>query len=65
MSNIEDITQEDFSVYEEVQQEGLVNMWSPQVEDFANISKEVHLAIIEHYEELCARWPAIRNLEED
>lgn len=62
MSNIEIVTQDDFADYEELRQSGITNMMSPDVRDLAGIDKETHRAIIEHYEELCAKWPAIRNL---
>jgi len=59
---LEDITKEDFQAYEEVRQSGITNMLSPDVQDLADISKEVHAAIMEHYSELCVKWPEIRNL---
>ena len=59
---LEDITIDDFQAYEEVRQSGVTNMLSPDVESLASISKEVHLAILEHYSELCAKWPDIREL---
>ena len=62
MADIERVTQDDFSAYEDIRQGGLVNMISSQVCDLAGIDRETHLAIIEHYKELCAKWPAIRNL---
>lgn len=62
MTDIERVTQDDFSAYEGIRQSGLVNMLSPQVRELADIDKETHLAIIEHYKELCAKWPTIRNL---
>lgn len=62
MANIECVTQEDFAAYEDLRQESIVNMLSPQVRDLAGIDKDTHHAIIEHYKELCAKWPAIRNL---
>ena len=62
-AELDDITEEDFAAYEEVREAGYCNMWSPEVEDYASISKEAHLGIIKHYEALCAKWPHIRNLE--
>ncbi len=59
---LEDITMEDFQAYEEVRQSGVTNMLSPDVQDLAGISKETHAAIMEHYGELCTKWPAIREL---
>ena len=59
---LEDITMGDFQAYEEVRQSGVTNMLSPDVQDLADISKEVHVAIMEHYVKLCAKWPAIRDL---
>ena len=58
----ETVSKEDFAAYEEVRQSGVVNMLSSQVRDLAGISRETHLAIIKQYEELCARWPDIRQL---
>lgn len=55
------VTKADFTAYERVRQSGLVNMWSPQVEDLAGISKEVHLAIIDQYDALNTKWPEIRK----
>ena len=63
MSNIEDVTQEDFSAYEEIRRSGITNMISSDVRDLAGIDKETHLAIMEHYSALCAKYPHIRNLE--
>ncbi len=59
---LEDITMEEFQAYEEVRRARVTNMLSPDVQDLADISKEVHRAILKHYGELCAKWPAIRNL---
>ena len=59
---LKDITLEDFQAYEEVRQSGVTNMLSPDVQDLADISKEVHLAIMERYGELCTKWPDIREL---
>lgn len=64
MADIERVTQDDFAAYEDVRQSGIVNMLSAQVRDLADIDKETHAAIIEHYTVLCAKWPAIRNLKE-
>ena len=59
---LKDIIMTDFQAYEEVRQSGVTNMLSPDVQDLANISKEVHLTIMKHYGELCKKWPAIRDL---
>lgn len=62
MEDKECVTEDDFAKYEELRQWGIVNMLSPQVCGLAGIDKETHLAIIEHYKELCAKWPHIRSL---
>ena len=59
---LEDITMDDFQAYEEVRQSDVTNMLSPDVQDLADISKEVHGAIIKHYVKLCSKWPALRDL---
>jgi protein-arginine kinase activator protein McsA len=61
-TNIEDITEENFRRYEAVRKSGVLNMYSQQVESIANISKDVHVGIIEHYGELCKLYPHIRTL---
>ena len=58
----ETVSQEDFAAYEEVRQSGAVNMLDPLVRALAGISRETHIAIIDQYKELCARWPDIRQL---
>ena len=62
-ATLDDITEEDFERYEEVRKSGVTSMYSSAVQDLADISREVHLGIIEHYGALCAKWPHIRNLE--
>ena len=59
---LQDITMDDFQAYEGVRESGVTNMLSPDVQDLAGISKEVHAAIMKHYSALCAKWPAIRDL---
>ena len=61
--NIEDITKEDFEAYESVRKSGMVNMISSQVQDFAGIDKETHLAIMKHYSDLDKKWPEVREEE--
>ena len=59
--NINKITKEDFEAYEEVRVGGLLNMMSSQVQEFAGISEEIHLGIIEHYTELMKKYPEVRE----
>ncbi len=61
---LDDISQADFLAYEEVRVSGVTNMMSPDVRDLAGIDRDTHLGIMKHYSELCAKWPAIRSLEE-
>lgn len=58
---LEDISKEDFQAYEDIRQSGVVNMLSSQVEDFAGISKEVKVGIMQHYSALNEKWPDIRK----
>lgn len=55
-----DITKEDFQAYEDVRQSGIVNMYDSCVQALANITRETHIAIIEHYGELNDKWPEVR-----
>ena len=57
----EDITKEDFEDYENVRQSGLVNMFSPQARELAGLNRATHLAIIQNYEKLMAKWPDVRK----
>lgn len=43
------ITREKFKRFVEVQASGVTNMWSREVEQLANLTKEEHLEIINHY----------------
>ena len=55
------VTKEQFEAFVKVQKSGVCNMWSSQVEVLAGISKETHLEIIEHYEELEAQYRGSTN----
>ena len=44
------ITKYKFIKYVRVQASGVCNMWSPEVEYLANITKEEHLDIIKNYD---------------
>ncbi|KKL24052.1 hypothetical protein LCGC14_2419170 [marine sediment metagenome] len=59
--NLEDITFEDFQAYEKIRKSGITNMMSPDVQDLAGISKEIHFAIMRHYEALCDKYPTVRD----
>ena len=61
--NVEDITNDDFQAYENVRKSGVTNMYSYDVQTLAGIDQDTHLAIIEHYDELCKRFPDVRTLE--
>ncbi len=61
MADIASVTKDDFSAYEDVRESGVLIMLSPRVRELAGLSRETHLAIIEHYEALCAKWPDIHN----
>ena len=43
------ITSDKFKRFVEVQASGVCNMWSPEVEQLANLTKDEHLEIINHY----------------
>jgi len=47
-----EVSKDEFDRYVKVQKSGAVNMWSPEVQSLASISKETHSAIITYYEEL-------------
>ena len=44
------ITKRKFINYVKVQASGVCNMWSPEVERLANLTKEEHLDIIKNYD---------------
>ena len=62
-AELEEISADDFTRYEDVRVSGACNMWSSDVERRAGISTETKLGIMKHYRALCAKWPHIRNLE--
>lgn len=43
------ITREKFERFVKVQASGVTNMWSREVENLANLTKDEHLEIINHY----------------
>ena len=51
-----EVTKEEFDRFVRVQESGMVNMMSPDVQDLADISKEVHMAIMGNYEELAEEY---------
>lgn len=59
IATIDQISREDFAFYVEVQRSGVVNMWSPQVQALAGITRAVHVGIIKHYKALAAKWPDV------
>ncbi len=61
MMELDRVTKEDFAAYESIRVSGILNMLDPKVQDLAGISRATHLAIIEHYRELCDKWPDVRT----
>ncbi len=55
MDNI-NVTKDEFERFVEVQESGVVNMVSSQVQDLADISKDTHMLILKHYSELEAQF---------
>lgn len=55
MDNI-NVSKDEFERFVEVQRSGVVNMVSSQVQDLANISKDTHMLILNHYKELEAQY---------
>lgn len=55
MDNI-NVSKDEFERFVEVQRSGVVNMVSSQVQDLANISKDTHMLILNHYKELEAQF---------
>ena len=51
-----EVTKEQFESFVRVQRSGVVNMLSPQVQSLANISKEVHTAILNEYSALKSKY---------
>jgi len=47
-----EVSKAEFDRYVRVQESGMVNMISPDVQDLADISKDVHMAILKNYVEL-------------
>tara|TARA_R100000315_G_C5208508_1_gene123510 strand:+ start:355 stop:525 length:171 start_codon:yes stop_codon:yes gene_type:complete len=47
-----EVSKAEFDRYVKVQESGMVNMISPDVQDLADISKDVHMAILKNYVEL-------------
>tara|TARA_R100001015_G_C4588022_1_gene143789 strand:- start:637 stop:807 length:171 start_codon:yes stop_codon:yes gene_type:complete len=47
-----EVSKEEFERYVRVQESGMVDMISPDVQDLADISKDVHKAILKNYSEL-------------
>lgn len=64
-TDIDDITKEDFEAYEDVRRSGVTNMMFPAARELAGIDRDTHTAIMEHYRELCAKWPDVRTLRGD
>lgn len=50
------VTKRDFLAYEAVRVSGVVNMFDPQVRALADITRNKHIAIIQHYKEMAKVW---------
>ena len=53
------VTKEEFERYKRVQKSGICNMLSPKVQEYANITKAVHIEIIQNYDELSRQYGGI------
>tara|TARA_R100001530_G_scaffold111476_3_gene78603 strand:+ start:1914 stop:2081 length:168 start_codon:yes stop_codon:yes gene_type:complete len=51
-----EVSKAEFDRYVKVQESGMVNMISPDVQDLADISKDVHMAIMQNYVELSDKY---------
>ena len=51
-----EVTKEEFQRFMDVRDSGIVNTVSPQVQTLAGISKEVHMAILNHFTELESKY---------
>ena len=51
-----DVSKDEFDRYVRVQESGVTNMISPDVQDLADISKDVHMAILKNYSELSDKY---------
>jgi len=51
-----EVTRDEFMRYVEVQEEGLVNMLSPEVQSMADITKAQHTYIISNYGKLADEY---------
>ena len=50
------ITAADFAMYEAVRKSGRTNMYAPLARKLAGLTRDQHLYILQHYQELCALY---------
>ena len=51
-----EVSKDEFDRYVRVQKSGITNMVSPDVQGLADISKDVHMAILQNYSELSDKY---------
>ena len=61
MQNKIEITKEQFQAFEKIRESGVCNMFDSAVQRMGGFSKAVHLAIMDQYGELEAKYPGIRK----
>ena len=59
-----EITEQQFQAYEDVRVSGVTNMFAVNVvSDLSGLERNEILFIMQHYEELCKKYPNVRSLE--
>jgi len=61
--DVEEITEGEFWVYEEVRVSGRWNMFTPIAREATTLDKETYFGIIKHYDTLKAKWPVDHHKE--
>ena len=62
---LEKITEAHFRAYERVRSSGKFNMHFPEARRASGLTEAIYVGIIEHYEELMEKHPAVRREEKD
>ena len=59
-----EITEQQFQAYEEVRVSGVTNMFAVNVvSNLSGLERNEIFFIMQHYEELCKKYPKVRSLE--
>ncbi|MAH44869.1 hypothetical protein CMI37_03520 [Candidatus Pacearchaeota archaeon] len=61
MKSIDELTEDDFRLYEEVRQLGQYNMYGPTARLRTGLDRDTYIAVLTHYEELMVKYPGVRG----